>query len=84
MLASALDAELEGLGWPPSDRDFRPHLTLARADGRREGPRAAQLLHHRAANVAIPFTVDRVVLFESVTGGGPARYVPVREAALRA
>ena len=81
-LAASLDAELERLGWSPPDRDFRPHLTLARADGRREGPRAAKLLHHRAANVAIPFSVDRVVLFESVTGGGRARYVPVREALL--
>ena len=81
-LAASVDEELVALGWPPPDRPFRPHLTLARADGRREGPRAAQLLHHRTANVAIPFEVDRVVLFESVTGGGPARYVPVREAAL--
>jgi 2'-5' RNA ligase len=81
-LATAVDRELVALGWPPSDREFRPHLTLARADGRREGPRAAQLLHHRSANVRIGFGVDRVVLFESVTGGGRARYVPIREVPL--
>jgi 2'-5' RNA ligase len=83
-LAASLDGELAALGWPLPDRPFRPHLTLGRADGRREGPRAAQLLHHRAANVEIPFGVDRLVLFESVTGGGRARYVPIREASLGA
>jgi hypothetical protein len=28
------------------------------------------------------WSVDRTVLFESVTGGGPARYVPIGEAPL--
>ena len=42
----------------------------------------ATRLAERAKDLAVPFTVDRAVLFESVTGGGPARYVPRHEAAL--
>ena len=34
------------------------------------------------ADRRIAFTIDRLVLFESVTGGGPARYVQVMEAGL--
>lgn len=81
-LATRIGAELEPLGWPVDDRPFRAHLTLARADGRREGPLVAALLAERAAELRVGFTVDSVVLFESVTGGGPARYVPRRAVAL--
>jgi 2'-5' RNA ligase len=81
-LARSVDDELARRGWPPADREFRAHLTLARADGRREGPRAARLLAERARDLEVGFPIDRVVLFESVTGGGPARYVPLHEAHL--
>jgi 2'-5' RNA ligase len=66
-------------GWPLDDRAFHPHLTLARADGRLEGPRVARLLAERAASLEIRFRIETIVLFESVTGGGPARYVPRHE-----
>lgn len=81
-LAAQVSAELEPLGWPPDDRPFRPHLTLARADGRREGPLVAAVLAERAAAFRVAFSVRTVVLFESVTGGGPARYVPRHTLAL--
>ena len=81
-IARRLDRELTTAGWPADARPFRPHLTLARADGRREGPLVARRLADRAADVDIPFDADRVVLFESVTGGGPARYVPLHEVPL--
>jgi 2'-5' RNA ligase len=81
-LARRLDGALEAAGWPPVDRPFRPHLTLARADGRREGPLVARRLADEAARLGVRFEVDRLVLYESVTGSGPARYVPLHEAAL--
>ena len=36
-----------------------------------------------ASGLDLRSTVDRVVLFESVTGGGPARYVPLETVRLR-
>jgi 2'-5' RNA ligase len=78
----SLDEALEPLGWPPEDRAFRAHLTLARADGRREGPLAASLLAEQAAALDVGFRADRLTLFESLTGGGPARYVARHEALL--
>jgi RNA 2',3'-cyclic 3'-phosphodiesterase len=79
-LAGRLSEGLGKAGWPTDDRPFRAHLTLARADGRREGPAVADLLAARADGFDTGFQADRLVLFESVTGGGPARYV-VRHAA---
>jgi RNA 2',3'-cyclic 3'-phosphodiesterase len=81
-LAGELDQRLAGAGWPPVDRPFRAHLTLARADGRRAGPATAAALMRRAAAFRAAFAADRLVLFESLTGGGPARYVAHHEALL--
>ena len=81
-LAARLDGELESDGWPREARPFRAHVTLARADGRREGPLVVRRLVDRMAGTTIPSRVDRIVLFESVTGSGPARYVPVAEVPL--
>ena len=81
-LARRLDDELAREGWVRETRPFRPHLTLARADGRREGPLVARQLAEAAAGTRIPFTVDHVVLFESITGRGPAEYRALHEARL--
>ena len=81
-LADDLGTRLVGAGWPQEERPFRAHLTLARADGRRAGPAAARALIARAAGFRLAFEMDRIVLFESVTGGGPARYVALHEARL--
>jgi len=81
-LAAAVDRELVAAGWPPSDRPFRAHLTLARSDGVSAGAQVARRLAAEASGLAVPSRVDHVVLFESVTGGGPARYVPVETARL--
>lgn len=74
-VARRFDELLGKAGWPTNDRPIRAHLTLARADGRREGPAVADLLATHAAGFETEFPADRLVLFESVTGGGPARYV---------
>ncbi len=72
--ASIVDASLAHVGWDIEERPFRPHLTLARSDGVRSGPAVARALIERARDLRITFTVDRIGLFESLTGGGPARY----------
>ncbi len=76
-LAATTDAELERRGWTRTDRPFRAHLTLARSDGVAAGRLVAERLGAAVAERRIPVRVDRIGLFESVTGGGPARYLPV-------
>jgi RNA 2',3'-cyclic 3'-phosphodiesterase len=81
-LAARVEAALERAGWPREERPFRPHLTLARADGVRSGPDAVAALAAAVGEMSIDATVDRIVLFESITGSGPARYEPRAEASL--
>ncbi|MFL5680110.1 MAG: RNA 2',3'-cyclic phosphodiesterase [Chloroflexota bacterium] len=83
-LAARLGDRLADEGVRRDDRPFRAHLTLARSDGRREGPLVARTLATRAADFAATFPSDRIVLFESLTGGGPARYMAHHEAPFRA
>jgi 2'-5' RNA ligase len=81
-VARTIDARLAPLGWPPTDRPFRAHLTLARCDGRRGGPATAAVLHDEARSLRADVTIESIVLFQSHTGGGPARYEPRHEARL--
>ena len=74
-LAARLDDALEAAGWERERRPFRAHLTLARADGVRAGPTTVAALRAAAAELAIESPIERVVLFESITGSGRARYV---------
>jgi 2'-5' RNA ligase len=73
-LARRVDDELAAHGWPRETRPFRAHLTLARSDGVRAGPKTLRALIAEAATLDVSWTADELVLFESVTGGGPARY----------
>ena len=81
-LAAALDDELAAAGWERDGRPFRAHLTLARADGVRAGPATVRALARAVEGVAIEASIDRIALFESITGAGRARYVPRAEAPL--
>jgi 2'-5' RNA ligase len=82
-LAATVDAALVEAGWAPEPRPFRPHLTLARSDGLVAGSLVAGRLAAAMGDGSIDAVLDRLVLFESVTGGGPARYEVVAEAPLR-
>ena len=74
-LATRLDDALATAGWERERRPFRAHLTLARADGVRAGPATVAALRVAAAELAIESRIDRIVLFESITGSGRARYI---------
>lgn len=80
-LAREFGAALIAEGWPPEDRPFRPHLTLARSDGVRSAPDVVRALERTAAETAFAaeFSADRMILFESRTGAGAARYEPLHE-----
>jgi 2'-5' RNA ligase len=81
-VAARVDDALVAAGWPPSDRPFRPHLTLARSDGIPSGAGFARRLMADASDLHLRFRVDRVGLFESLTGAGPARYEPLEVVSL--
>jgi 2'-5' RNA ligase len=83
-LAGLVGSELVTAGWPVDDRPFRAHLTLARSDGMAAGPLVAERLRSAMTERRIDCTLDSLTLFESVTGGGPARYIPVQEFGLDA
>jgi RNA 2',3'-cyclic 3'-phosphodiesterase len=81
-LADALtQASLEE-GQHLETRPFAAHLTIGRTDGVRLGPVAARALAEAASDLDVRFTADRVVLFRSQLGGGPARYEALHEARL--
>jgi 2'-5' RNA ligase len=76
-LAATVDAALTDAGWTFEPKSFTAHLTLARSDG---VPAAATIGAHlvaEAAEMDVRFRVERMGLFESITGGGPARYEPI-------
>ena len=81
-LAEAVDGALAASGWAPDAKPFRPHLTLARSDGVPAGAAIGARLAEVAAEMDVRFRAERIGLYESVTGGGPARYVPLTTADL--
>jgi len=70
-LASSLENAARSLGFAHETREFRPHLTLARA---RRGERARLPDEMSAALEAPPFAVSELILFQSVLHSGAARY----------
>ena len=75
-MARALDGALTPLGWPPEDRPYRPHLTVARLDAapRADGVAIALALDEAARGWQTAFRAREAVLFRSHMGGGPARH----------
>jgi RNA 2',3'-cyclic 3'-phosphodiesterase len=81
-MANALTEAATQGGHPLETRPFAAHLTIGRTDGVRLGPVAARALEEAARAMRIRFTADRLILFRSHLGGGPARYEPLHEARL--
>jgi 2'-5' RNA ligase len=81
-LAGALGRELAERGWPEDERPFRGHLTLARADGVPGAARVVDALAAAAAALDAAWTADRLVVYRSDVGHGPARYRPLATASL--
>jgi 2'-5' RNA ligase len=81
-LVQRLNAVLAPLGWPPEGRPFAPHLTLARTDGVPGADERAARLVEVARDVRFTWQADRIVLYKSFVGHGPARYDVLAEADL--
>lgn len=74
-LYGKVESALVRAGQPPERRKFKPHVTLARLKDARPSAVSGWL----AANTmfkAVPFTVDRFVLFSSHLGSKGAVYTP--------
>ncbi len=76
-LAGEIDRALADAGWTLDAKRFRPHLTLARSDGVPAGAAIGARLIEAAAELDVRFRAESAGLFESLTGGGPARYEPM-------
>jgi RNA 2',3'-cyclic 3'-phosphodiesterase len=76
-LAKGVDRELSSGGWQFDPKPFRAHLTLARSDGVPAGSATGARLVDAASYLDVRFRAERIGLFESLTGGGPARYEPI-------
>ena len=81
-IAAAFEEALSSAGWPVESRPFRPHMTVARTDGAREGPGAAVSLARAVGALDAAFRADRVILYRSHLGAGPAKYEPLHTAPL--
>jgi 2'-5' RNA ligase len=81
-LAADLEAAITVDGQPLGTKPFAPHLTIARTDGLRTAGAAAAALQDAAESLEARFTADRIVLYESHLGRGPARYEAVHESRL--
>jgi 2'-5' RNA ligase len=81
-LADGLTAAAAECGMFLDTRPFAAHLTIARTDGVRLAAAAAHALEAAADGLDVHFAVDRIVLFRSILGGGPARYEALHEAPL--
>jgi len=84
-LQARVERVLEELEFPPEDRPFRPHLTLARLKSK-DNLRALQEYLREAGPSATAGTVpvDEVVLFRSDLRPDGARYTRLRAARLEA
>jgi len=81
-LHSAVARRLDGVGVTLEERDFRPHITIARWRDARPSDRAAFDTVEKGAAEATAITVDRVTLFESRLSSKGASHFPLADALL--
>lgn len=73
-LAAQVESAMACVGFPPEDRPFRPHLTLARFKTPRPQPRFESLLAAEETSPVGSFEVSEFFLWESLLLSGGAEY----------
>lgn len=81
-LAAAVDGALVGVGFPPEDRPFSPHLTLGRVKMPNRLEQMMALLASHAQDRFGEMLVTGMILFQSELSPQGAKYTPLRHAAL--
>lgn len=80
-LKSAVDEDLAATGFEHEEKDFRPHLTIARL---KAGPGIRKLAgcHLSQKFEPVEFSAPRIVIFESVLKPAGPEYSPIQSADL--
>ena len=76
-LAAKVDRALQKLGFAPEEREFRPHLTLARFRVQSQEPRLEAAIENLGSDSLGSFEVTEYFLFESRLKPGGAEYSKV-------
>ena len=76
-LAGHVEGAMASLGFPPEERPFRPHLTLARFREPRPQPALAKVLEQQTELTLGAFDACEFFLFESRLSPGGAEYVKI-------
>jgi len=74
MLAKRVEAAMADIGFPPENRSFSPHLTLARFKVPRPQPKLQELLAQQENQVLGTFEVSEFFLWESKLSPKGAEY----------
>jgi RNA 2',3'-cyclic 3'-phosphodiesterase len=81
-LQEDLEESLEPLGWPSEEREFTPHLTLARIKSLKRVPAFMDIVAgHRAWDVG-PWPIGEMVLYQSTLRPQGAIYEPLERFSL--
>lgn len=76
-LAAKVERACQAAGVEPEQRAYRPHITLARWNGRAQG--VDRFLERHGGLSSDPWEVRQFILYESRLGQGGAHYEPVAE-----
>ena len=79
-LAAKVERACQAAGVEPEQRAYRPHITLARWNGR--APNLDRFMERHAGLTSRTWEVREFILFESRLGQGGAHYEPVERYAL--
>lgn len=80
ILAAKVERACQSAGVEPEQRAYRPHITLARWNGRAHG--VDRFLERHGGLSSDPWDVHEFILFESRLGQGGAHYEPVERYSL--
>jgi 2'-5' RNA ligase len=76
-LQEDLEETLESIGWPSEEREFTPHLTLARIKSLKRVHAFMDIVSgHRSWDVG-PWPIDEMVLYQSTLKPQGAIYTPL-------
>lgn len=79
-LAAKVERACQSAGLEPEQRAYRPHITLARWNGR--APNLERFVERHAGLSSDPWQVQKFILFESHLGQGGAHYEAVERYSL--